>query len=193
MKILIIPILIILFSTMITLVNADSVLTPSDFLSPQKQLEIGIDIEEIQCSETLIILVKYDGSPACVTEKTHTQLIKRGWADPVSVIVFDESMENPYFTKYQMINVDANSKISKQLICPSSYHLITGSIKPQDEVDIGYGMEKIRKYGQLGWQFNIENHENKIGIMKIQIDCTTDISQYEFPERADENQINLSA
>ncbi len=187
MKILIIPILIILFSTMVTLVNADFT------LSPQKQLKLGIDIEEIQCNETLLLLVKYDGSPGCVTQKTHTELIKRGWSDSLSVIIFDQTMESSSFSKHQMVNVDANSKFSKQLICPSEYYLLSGAIKPQDDTDIGYGMEKVRQYGQLGWQFNIENRENKSGIMKIQIHCTTDLSQHEFTPYTPESQINLSA
>jgi hypothetical protein len=193
MKLLVSFVLLILFSTMMTFVNGESTLTPYDFLSPQKQLKLGIDSEEIQCNETLLLLVKYDGSPTCVTQKTHTELIKRGWSDPKSIIVFDTSMESPYFTKHQMINVDANSKVTKQLICPSVYHLLSGAIKPQDDIDIVYGMEKIQQYGNSGWQFNIENNENKMGIMKIQIVCTTDLSQYEHPPHAAENQINLSA
>ncbi len=185
--------LITLFSTMMTFVNGDAALAYYDFFSPQKQFNLGIEIKEIQCSESLLLLVKYDGSPACVTEKTHTELIKRGWSDPLSVIVFDEEMESLSFSKHQMVNVAANSKISKQLFCPSEYDLLSGSIKPQDTTDIGYGMEKIRQDGQLGWQFNIENRENKSGIMKIQIVCTTDLSQHEFTPHIPENQNNFKA
>jgi len=191
MNLLISLVLITLFSIMITLVNSDSVIASSDFLSPQKQLKSGIDIEEIQCSETLLFLFKYDGSPACVTQKTHTELIKRGWSDPLSVIIFDESKESPYFSKYQMIKVDTNSKVSKQLLCPSEYSLLSGSIKPQNNIDVVYGMQKIHQIRQSGWQFNMENNENKIGIMKIQIVCTTDLSQYEYTPPSDKNQINL--
>ena len=186
-------VLITLFSTMITFVNGDSVVTRYDFLSPEKQFKLGIEIEEIQCTESFLLLVKYDGSPGCVTQNTHTELIKRGWSDPASVIIFDEEMKSPSFSKHQMINVDANSKISKQLFCPLEYYLFSGSIKPQDTIDIGYGMEKIRQYGQLGWQFNIENRENKSGIMKIQIVCTTDLSQHEFTPYIPDNQNNLKA
>jgi hypothetical protein len=173
-----------------TFANSDSALASNDFSPPQKQLKLGIDIEEIQCNQTLLLLVKYDGSPGCVTQKTHTELIKRGWSDPKSIIIFDTSMESPYFTKHQMVKIDATSKVSNQLLCPTEYYLLSGAIKPQDDTDIRYGMEKIQQYGQLGWQFNIENRENKSGIMKIQIVCTTDLSQYEHP--AYENQINLS-
>jgi len=193
MNLIISLVLITLFPTMMTFVNSDSVLFPYDSLSPQKQFKLGIEIEEIQCTESLLLLVKYDGSPSCVTQNTHTELIKRGWTDPASVIIFDQEMESPAFSKYQMVNVNAISKISKQLFCPSEYYLLSGAIKPQDTMDIGYGMEKIRQYGQLGWQFNIENNENKDGIMKIQIVCTTDLSQHEFTPYTPESQINLSA
>ena len=193
MKLLISLVLIILFVTLLTFVNIDDVLAYYDFFSPQKQFNLGIEIEKIQCSETLLLLVKYDGTPGCVTQNTHTELIKRGWTDPLSVIIFDEEMESLSFSKHQMVKVSANTKISKQLFCPSEYQLFSGSIKPQDTVDIGYGMEKIRQDGKLGWQFNIENRENTSGIMKIQILCTTDISQHEFTPYIPDNQNNLKA
>ena len=178
---------------MMTFVNIDDALAYYDFFSPQKQFNLGIEIKEIQCSESLLLLVKYDGSPGCVTQNTHTELIKRGWSDPLSVIIFDDEMESLSFSKHQIINVDANSKISKQLFCPTEYDLLSGAIKPQDAVDIGYGMEKIRQHGQLGWQFNIENNENKSGIMKIQILCTTDLSQHEFEPHLHDNKNNFKA
>ena len=193
MKLLISLVLITLFSTMITFVNGDAMITRYDFLSPEKQLKLGIEIEEIQCDVTLLLLVKYDGSPGCVTRNTHTELIKRGWADPTSVIIFDQEMDRRAFSKYQMVKIESNSKISKQLVCPSGYILFSGSIKPQDTVDIVYGMQKIHQYGQLGWQFNIENNENKSGLMKIQILCTTDLSQHEFEPHLHDNQIYLKA
>ncbi len=176
-----------------TFANGDSGLTPADSLTPQKQFKMGIEIEEIQCTESLLLLVKYDGSPGCVTQNTHTELIKRGWADPLSVIIFDEEMKSPSFSKYQMVKIESNSKISKQLVCPSEYYLFSGSIKPQDTVDVVYGMQKIHQHGQSGWQFNIENNENKSGIMKIQILCTTDLSQHEFEPSVNDNQIYLKA
>ncbi len=193
MDILITSILIIFFSCMMAFVNIDDTLAYYDFFSPQKQFNLGIEIEDIQCSDSLLLLVKYDGSPGCMTQNTHTELIKRGWSDPLSVIIFDEEMESLSFSKHQMVNVAANSKISKQLFCPFEYDLLSGAIKPQDTMDIGYGMEKIRQDGQLGWQFNIENRENKSGIMKIQIVCTTDLSQHEFTPYTPDNQNNFKA
>ncbi len=50
-------------------------------MSPLKQFKSGISIDEIQCKESLTIVTKNDGSPACVTPETAEKLIQRGWAD----------------------------------------------------------------------------------------------------------------
>ncbi len=57
-----------------------SVMDDSIMLSPLKQFKSGILIDKIQCKDNLVLLQKYDGSPACVTPETKTKLIERGWA-----------------------------------------------------------------------------------------------------------------
>jgi len=47
--------------------------------SPLKQFKSGILLDEIQCKESLILVVKHDGSPACVKPETIPKLIERGW------------------------------------------------------------------------------------------------------------------
>ena len=47
--------------------------------STLKQIKSGISIDEIQCRESLTLVTRYDGSPACVTESTKQKLIDRGW------------------------------------------------------------------------------------------------------------------
>ena len=48
-------------------------------ISPLKQFKSGIAVDEIQCKVSLIQVVKYDGSPACVTSETYLKLFERGW------------------------------------------------------------------------------------------------------------------
>ncbi|MCV0366354.1 MAG: hypothetical protein K5798_03685 [Nitrosopumilus sp.] len=48
-------------------------------LSPLRQSDSGIAFDEIHCGIDLILIQKYDGSPACVTESTKQKLIERGW------------------------------------------------------------------------------------------------------------------
>lgn len=47
--------------------------------SPLKQFNSAIPFDKIQCKENLVLLQKYDGMPACVTEQTKTKLIEREW------------------------------------------------------------------------------------------------------------------
>ena len=48
-------------------------------LSPFKQYAMGIPVDEIQCRESLIVMEKYDGSPAYVIPSTDEKLMQRGW------------------------------------------------------------------------------------------------------------------
>ena len=48
-------------------------------LSPLKQFRNDIPIENIHCKEGLILIQKYDGSPACVTVESSFKLSERGW------------------------------------------------------------------------------------------------------------------
>ncbi len=67
------------------------------FISPLKQFKSGITIDEIQCKESLTLVKKYDGSPACVKSETIPKLIERGWTSEGSVCLggpgtkFDEN------------------------------------------------------------------------------------------------------
>jgi len=49
---------------------------------PLKQFKSGIPVDEIQCRESLVLVTKHDGSPACVKPETKTKLIERGWTHP---------------------------------------------------------------------------------------------------------------
>ncbi len=52
-------------------------------LSPLKQIKSGVSVDEIQCKESLVLLTKHDGSPACVKPETKEKLIERGWMQEV--------------------------------------------------------------------------------------------------------------
>ena len=51
-----------------------------DFMSPLKQFKKDHQIDNIQCKESLVIIEKYNGSPACVKPESIPKLIERGWA-----------------------------------------------------------------------------------------------------------------
>jgi hypothetical protein len=49
----------------------------TSILPPLKQIKLGV---EISCKPELVLIIKYDGSPACVKPETREKLIERGWA-----------------------------------------------------------------------------------------------------------------
>ena len=48
-------------------------------LSPKKQVSQGIEPESVICNEGLVLILKHNGSPACVKEKTAEIFEERGW------------------------------------------------------------------------------------------------------------------
>ncbi len=74
----------------------------SQYTSPRVQLESGIAPEDVQCRDDRILVLRTNGSPACVTEKTAE---KMGWeiigivkiqSTPViSEIIVEERIPNP--------------------------------------------------------------------------------------------------
>ena len=67
-----IPLLAMMLS--ITLLLGFTPLSYSDYLSPRVQLESGVAIEDIQCKENRVLVIRTNGSPACVTERTAERL-----------------------------------------------------------------------------------------------------------------------
>lgn len=60
-------------------------------LSPKVQVdEFGIPSNKIHCNNDLVLVQKYDGSPACVTSDTKTKLIEREWIHPCPNVMFSE-------------------------------------------------------------------------------------------------------
>jgi len=56
------------------------------FEAPLKQVAQGIEPEAVTCNEGLVLIIKYNGSPACVKPTTAEKLIERGWAFETSSI-----------------------------------------------------------------------------------------------------------
>ena len=52
---------------------------PSQIMSPLNQLKSKVPVDEIQCKENLVLIQKYDNSPACVKFETFSKLVNRGW------------------------------------------------------------------------------------------------------------------
>ncbi len=53
--------------------------------TPLKQFKSGISIDEIQCKESLTLVTKNNGSPACVKPESIPKLVERGWVKLVPI------------------------------------------------------------------------------------------------------------
>jgi len=97
--------------------------------TPLKQFKSGIPSDEIKCRNTLILIQKYDGSPACVKPESIPKLIERGgWAIMISGRTSDANLIAEY------------CKYSKQngLPTPWEYHCYDEPLgNPQREMDLG--------------------------------------------------------
>jgi hypothetical protein len=58
------------------------VIDSNDTPSPLKQIQLGITFNKIQCKHNLVLIQKYDYSPACVKPETKQKLVERGWMMP---------------------------------------------------------------------------------------------------------------
>ena len=50
-----------------------------NYSSPKKQLEFGITLENIQCRDNLVLVLRSNGSPMCIKESTFDRLTELGW------------------------------------------------------------------------------------------------------------------
>jgi plastocyanin len=56
------------------------------FEPPLKQFNLGIQLNKIQCKDSLVLIERYDGSPACVKSDTVRVLIERGWTSSIAKV-----------------------------------------------------------------------------------------------------------
>jgi hypothetical protein len=54
----------------------------SESVTPLKQLKVGKSRNEITCGDKHILMLKYNGKPACVKYSSVKKLVERGWGRP---------------------------------------------------------------------------------------------------------------
>lgn len=72
---------------------SDQILVTSNSL--KEQLTSEISFENLQCINNLVLIQKYDGSPACVKLETKQKLIDRGWTEKDT-----KDLSNPLLQKW---------------------------------------------------------------------------------------------
>ena len=84
----------------------------SKYWSPLKQFKSGVPDNEIQCRESLIPVVRHDGTPACVKPQTAEKLIERGWTIPLDTAEEKNPRDTTLFDSDAARAIDANNKFA---------------------------------------------------------------------------------
>lgn len=152
----------------------------SYLLSPLKQFKSGVVVDEIQCKQNLVLIQKYDGSPACVTEQTKQKLVERGWAGTPHVDIIQKvpsvyldpadisSASNQFAIDYYS-NLTQNDSTSNVFFSPTSIStafsiLYEGARQDtSQEIQNVFGFpedEQSRKHGYLSLHQSINKQSN---------------------------------
>jgi hypothetical protein len=65
-----------------------------EIIPPLKQFKSGVAIDDIQCKENLVLIQKYNHSPACVKTETKIKLVERGWIKTTILQEIDDSSDS---------------------------------------------------------------------------------------------------
>lgn len=124
--------------------------------SPLKQIGLGIPISEIKCRNDLVLIQKYDGTPACVKPETKTKLIERGWGVM--------SQQSTVETIINIITEDGDDKLNPHqvVIDLEQTNVVTFVNNSPDPVRIQeVGENKIINIPKTAWHTKtIESGEN---------------------------------
>jgi len=99
--------------------------------SPKKQVAQGIALHQVICKQGLELIIKYNGSPACVKSETAEKLAERGWGGPPPPIV---SHGGPAVDYVSLIdNLRANATVNPEGEIEQPFFSVTGfSIQVND-------------------------------------------------------------
>jgi hypothetical protein len=104
----------------------------SRYISPLLQAKIGVEPLMVRCNDSLILVQKYDGTPACVKEQTKSKLMERGWTtkdDSISKTstncrTLEQSKETAPFFKTPSYLPEGYSHVCSQSGTPSESYIV---------------------------------------------------------------------
>ena len=175
----------------------------ADYSSPRIQLESGISIENIQCKENHILVLRTNGSPACVTEKT---IERTGWEIIQQNIIYESKNTAKISKDYLNDSITKNDWCDTQSVCDNSIisensdmqeSLTDNTGKKDEQVSLASYAEyqkmfdkNFRLFPGVGWVDMSGNTSNSImhkqnpetGEMFLNLDAMFDKKPVIFPE-----------
>ena len=87
----------------------------AEYLSPRKQLASGVAPEDVQCKEDRVLVLRTNGSPACVTEKTAERtgwkILKTEFIHTEKLVTIPEPTITPERVAPTIVMIDQSSDV----------------------------------------------------------------------------------
>src|SRR5437879_2000479 len=136
---------------LVTISNQTIHVNAQTFLSPLKQLESGIKIQDIKCKEGLVLIIKESNvNPSCVKPTSEQRLLSHGWIIPkfeamqvnhnetVNTVINENVMPTVNSTNNTTgINDTDNGTITESMIDKWYHEMYVGNRDPNHKISGG--------------------------------------------------------
>ena len=113
-------------------INADS----HDIMSPKKQMESGINAEDVECKTGLVLMIRStNGAAACVKSTTSMKLSEAGWGDVIEAATDEEGNDKEIILEEElsMGEPDQMEENDDKTIIELEEEISTGEEESMDE------------------------------------------------------------
>lgn len=119
---------------------------PNNIPSPLVQFNNGIPINEIQCRNSLYLLIKYDNTPACVYTTSVSKLLDRGWA--IEKLQPEHIKSNTTSEKTQSSELEVSVTGQQQVRRGTTHDIFVNVSRNDNPVSDAYIRITIEDYGE---------------------------------------------
>ncbi len=127
--------------------------TSADAESPRKQMKRGVAVEDISCKAGLSLVIRNNGSPACVSENTADRLEKRGLGK-IEVRVTSQGTTNSDVSIKDLEKTPIKKQESVKVVPASTGSVINFYIQ-DDDLNVAHnGVETVSTAGLFEFTIN---------------------------------------
>lgn len=181
---------VIIFGFTLFLVSSLAIPVNAEVEAPKKQLKKGIPIEDIICKPGLDLIIRNNGSPACVKPTTAERFQSLGLAIiPIKITDVENKPEPPQIEKDTSVNFkDAQNEIET---IPASGGSFVNFYITDDDLNIAHsGVEIISTSGLLEFRINGIPVEGPDRMIETGPDTGVFFAKLELPETINGRPVN---
>ena len=128
-------------------------LTSADAESPRKQINRGVSVEDVSCKAGFSLVIRNNGSPACVSEDTANRMEKRGLGE-IEVRASSQVTTNSDVSIKDLENIPIKKQESVKVVPASSGSVINFYIQDDDLNVAHIGVETVSTAGLFEFSIN---------------------------------------